>query len=197
MDPGAADLADENRRLKKLVYELEEKLSRVEARAGSETAQVSNVVKLLKQKDSRLGEMYEELEVKNDELEKVVQQLKRKNDELTVWISSLRLYQDIFENEPAVMIGLNLDAKILLFNQAAGDHFGDAIKAALMKDVDALDFGSLDPYAPTLARQVLKNPEKATRAIERDGNRIETWAFPIRVGEGLKGVLLKIGVEGR
>lgn len=197
MEPGAAELAEENRRLKKQILELEEKLRRLETRAGHETSQVSNVVKLLKQKDNRLGEMDEELDEKNEELEKLVHQLKRKNDELTVWISSLRLYQDIFENEPAVMIGLNLEARILLFNQAAADHFGDALKAALMKDVDSLNFSALDPYIPTLARQVLKNPSKTSRVIENGGKKVETWVFPIKVGEGLKGVLLKIGVERR
>ena len=44
---------------------------------------------------------------------------------------------------------------------------------------------------------MLQTPSKCNRIVEKDGRKIETWAFPIKVGEGLKGVLLKIGVERR
>jgi PAS domain S-box-containing protein len=190
-------LADENRRLRARVLELEEQIRRGQSRSERDSSQVTNVVRLLKQKDDRLGQMYEELEEKNLQLQQVVEQLKKKNEELSVWISSLRLYQDIFENEPAAMIGLNLEGRILLFNKAAADHFGEAIKGGMMKQIEALDFGRSDPGAPGLARQVLKGGTRETRRLEREGRLVETWAFPVAVGGALKGVLLKIGLPGR
>lgn len=193
VEPDAGGLADEIRRLKNAVTELEEKYRLVQSRAEHEDTTVSNVVRLLRQKDSRLGEMDEELAQKNAQLEKLVDQLRRKNQELSTWIASLRLYQDIFENEPAIMIGLNLEGRILLFNKAAGEHFGDTIRSALMKDFDALELGRLDPAAPALIRRALTERKMLS---SRSGGG-ETLAIPIRTGAEVKGVLLKMTLSGR
>jgi PAS domain-containing protein len=197
VEPDLNSLLDEMRRLRRVVGDLEERVRTQQGRGERDSSQVANVMKLLKQKDSRLGEMDEQLEQKNEQLQALVDQLKRKNEELTTWVSSLRLYQDIFENEPSAMIGLNLEGRILLFNKAAAEMFGDAIKTSLMKEIESLDFAAVDPQAPALARRVLREraPQAAMRA---DAARsVESRAFPIRVGMDVKGVLLKITVSSR
>lgn len=190
------ELRAENQRLKARVCDLEESLRKKMGEARDrETSQVTSVVKLLKQKDEMLGDLHEDLEEKNRRLESFVTELQAKNEELQLWITSLRLYQDIFENEPALMIGVNKEGKIVLYNKATTDYFGDGFAKFLFHDLSDVDFSKLDPYVPTLVQEVLNSRKKVERKISREGTDVETWGFPIKSGETLRGALLKVSIR--
>lgn len=193
---GIDDLRAENQRLKARVYDLEEKVRQEAGKSKErETSQVTSVVKLLKQKDEMLGGLQEDLEQKNQRLESLVTELQGKNEELQLWISSLRLYQDIFENEPALMIGVNKEGKVVLYNKATTDYYGEAFAKYLFHDIADVDFSKLDPYIPTLVHEVLNSHKKVERKVSKDGKDVESSGFPIKGGETLRGALLKVSVR--
>src|SRR5207249_10086945 len=101
----------ENRMLKQRVFELEEK----QKGGGSpsirgEHKPDSGVFKLLK--------------TKNEQLEEQREELRQSVEQLSLWMSTLRLYQEIFENEAAAMVGVNRDGKVVLFNRTAPQMLG-------------------------------------------------------------------------
>lgn len=182
-------LRSELQSLRRRVFELEEAL-RVERAKLKEREQqyAGNVVKMLRQKDEKLGEYAETVEKKNSELREAVEALEEKNQQLELWVSSLRLYQDIFEHESSLMIGVNNEARIVLFNKAATDHFGDGFAQFLFHDVMELDFS---PFADGVAGLVRKSLESA-KPETMDAPRAVVLAIPIGSADHLRGALLKI-----
>lgn len=152
---------EENRRLKARLDEIEgPKSVPSPIRPGTgqgATTDVTKMVKLLEQRDKRLETYAEELEEKQVELEKVVVELKKKNENLQATIGSLRLAQEILENDPTPTMGLNKEGRLLLFNRAAETTFGPSVVKALGKPIAEL--------CPDLADGV--------EAALKDGRRVE------------------------
>lgn len=183
----------ENRLLKQRVFELEEKMGRPpgpEKSAGHDTS----VLKLLKTKDERLEKYASELEQKRDELEKTVEELEKRNSQLSLWMSTLRLYQEIFENEASAMVGVNRDAKVVLFNRTAPLVLGEKFRAALHQPIEAVDFSSFDPSTPSMVRTTLVSRKPATRSLRVRDRQVTTTVYPLGSDKELTGALVKITV---
>src|SRR5262252_2219882 len=90
----------ENRMLKQRVFELEEKLQELGHGPKKDGGRDSGVLKLLT--------------AKNDQLEEQREELRKTVEQLSLWMSTLRLYQEVFENDTSAMVGVNRDGKIVL-----------------------------------------------------------------------------------
>ena len=183
----------ENKLLKQRVFELEEKVGKPPASkegAGHDTS----VLKLLKNKDERLEKYATELEQKRDELQATVGELEKRNGQLSLWMSTLRLYQEIFENEAAAMVGVNRDGKVILFNRTAPQVLGEKFRSALHQPIEAVDFSSFDPSTPALVRQTLVSRQLATRSMRIRDRLVTTTIFPLGSDKDLTGALIKVSV---
>jgi PAS domain-containing protein len=181
----------ENKLLKQRVFELEEKLQKAGV-APAKKDHDSSVMKLLRTKDDRLETYAAELEQKRDELQKTVEELEKRNSQLSLWMSTLRLYQEVFENEAAAMIGVNREGKIILFNRTAPQVLGEKFRAALHQPIEAVDFGSFDPTTPQLVRSTLQSRQPGTRSIRIRDRQVTTSVYPLGSEKELTGALLKI-----
>src|SRR6185503_10716100 len=117
-------LLTENKRLKQRCFELEEKLRKLVPPGEGHTGTGSAVLKLLEHKDFQLQQYSARLEEKKEQLAESAAELERRTQELAKWADSLRLYQEIFDNDASAMIGVNRDGRIILFNRTAPQVLG-------------------------------------------------------------------------
>ena len=186
------NLRVENERLKERVSELEKKLGR----SGETQRRTpdSNVLKLIEQKNVRLEEYAAELEQKHELLQEAAKELSQRNEQLSLWMTTLKLYAQIFENEASAMIGLNREGKVILFNKTAPSIVGESVKSALHKPIDTIDFGSLDPATPRLVQEALSSHKQVANLVRVFDKQVSTVVYPMgSEGEG-SGVLVKITV---
>jgi PAS domain S-box-containing protein len=166
--------------LKQRVFELEEKMKGGTHAVKVESKPDSGVFKLLK--------------TKNEQLEEQREELRQTVEQLSLWMSTLRLYQEIFENEAAAMIGVNKDGKIVLFNRTAPQLLGESFKAALHKPIETVDFASFDASTPSLVRATLSNRRPSSRSVRIGDRQVTTTVYPLGSDKDPTGALLKIGV---
>ena len=149
-------LLSENQRLKQRLFEFEEKLRKAAPTGESAPSSGSSVLKLIEHKDFQLEQYAARLEEKKDQLEEAVRELESRNAQLALWMASLRLYQDIFENDASAMIGVNREGCIILFNRTAPQLLGEKFKEALHKPIETADFrafeGAGSPSGSTVCR---------------------------------------------
>ncbi len=187
-----SQLKRENAQLKLRLFELEEKLQRSGGR--SDSVQETTVLKLLRAKDERLESYASELEEKRDALQGTVDELERRNAQLSLWMSALRLYQEIFENEAAAFVGVNREGTIVLFNRSAPALVGEGLKAALHRPIELVDFKALDPSIPSLARSVLADRRPQSRSVVTAGRKVSTQVYPLGSAREPAGALVRISV---
>lgn len=182
-----------------MVFELEEKLSRLgkEAKITTEKGktEVTQVIRLLERKDKALSNYALELEEKSKKLEEAVEELHKKNEELSLWITSLKLYQEVFENDTSAMIGLNKLGRIVLFNKMASELFGDGLQELILHDISEVDFSNFDPAIPNLVKEIINTRDKKIHKITRDGTEIITIGIPLKSQTDFRGILLRITVS--
>jgi PAS domain S-box-containing protein len=183
----------ENKMLKQRVFELEEKLQKVEPPSVKKEHD-SSVMKLLRTKDERLEKYASEMEQKRSELKNTIQELETRNAQLSLSVSTLRLYQEIFENEAAAMIGVDRDGKVILFNRTAPQVLGEKLRSALHQPIETVDFASFDPSTPALVRATLQNRQPSTRSVRVRDRQVTTVVYPLGSQGEPTGALVKIGV---
>lgn len=187
-------LLAENLKLHQQVFELENKLKQFTEAAERDSTRLINIRKLIQQKDQTLEQRAAELEAKQIQLEETIRQLEKRNEQLQLWMSALRLYQELFEQDPEVLLALNAEGKILLYNRKAEEMTGGKVRQALYRPVEEMDFSGLDPDVPRFVREVLVSGRPCERTVTCGGNRILTRIFPAGAGAGCRGVLVRIGV---
>lgn len=188
-------LLAENLRLHQKVFELEGKLRQFSEAADRDSTRLLNIRKLIQQKDQTLEQRAAELEVKQAELQETVRQLEKRNEQLQLWMATLKLYQDLFEQDPEALLALNPEGKILLYNRKAEEMTGGKVREALYRPVEEMDFGAFDPATPGLVREALGEGRPRERTATAGGRRIVTRVFPVGgSGTGCRGVLVRIGV---
>jgi len=180
-EPRVLQILSENQRLKQKVFELEERLRR----AVSDDS--TTFVRLLKVKDEAIARRAEELE-------RTVEELEKKNQQLALWMSTLRLYQEILENDPAAMIGVNAQGKIVLFNKTAPQLLGEKFTDALHQPIETADFGSFDPGTARLVREALERKAPTSSSVRVRDRQVTTSVFPLGAGGALTGAVVRIAV---
>jgi PAS domain-containing protein len=188
-------LLEENNRLKQRLFEIEERLRKLvpAAEAGSGTG--SAVLKLIEHKDFQLEQYAARLEEKKEQLEEAVKALEARNAQLGLWMASLRLYQEIFENDSSAMVGVNRDAVIILFNRTAPQILGEKFKDALHGPIEKADFRAFDPETPRRVREALASRKRVDSSLVVRDRRILTSVFPIGTDSESRGALLRIQVQ--
>jgi PAS domain-containing protein len=187
-------LLQENQRLKQRVFELEEKIRKTAPQGEGHTGTGSSVMKLIEHKDFQLEQYAARLEEKKEQLEEAVRQLESRNTQLALWMASLRLYQEVFENDSSALIGVNKDARIILFNRTAPQVLGEKFKESLHQPIDTVDFRAFDPDTPKKVRDALAGRKPADSSIVVRDRRILTSVYPIGSEGESRGALLRIQV---
>lgn len=177
----------ENRLLKERVVELEEKVRKAGATAGSSASKDTSVLKLLKSKDERLEKI-------TGDLQRTIEELEKRNSELSLRMTTLKLYQEIFETDDAAMIAVNPEGKVVLFNRAAPQILGEKFRQALQQPVESADFRSVDPATPNYVRATLSSRMPSTHTVRVRDRRIATSVFPLGTTQEPSGALVKIAV---
>jgi transcriptional regulator with PAS, ATPase and Fis domain len=170
------DLLRENRLLKQRVFELEQKLAK--APGG----------------DTGLHHLKKIVEIRDKQVQTYTDELEKKNAQLQMWVSALRLYQEIFENDPSIMIGVNKDAKLVLYNKATLTILGDTFKENLNKHITQCNFSGLDQQIPLLVQEAMKAGKPKGRRLTSGKGYVESICYPLGVGGELRGALLKISI---
>lgn len=187
-------LLQENQRLKQRVFELEEKFRKMVPQGEGHTGSGSSVLKLIEHKDFQLEQYAARLEEKKEQLEEAIRELERRNSQLSLWMSSLRLYQEIFENDASAMIGVNRDARIILFNRTAPQILGEKFKDALHQPIESVDFRAFDPETPKRVRESLAEHRVVDSSLLVRDRRVLTSIHPIGTEAKSRGALLRIEV---
>ncbi len=171
----AEEVLRENRLLKQKLFELESKLKQPAIDTGQ-----THLRKLV--------------ELRDKQVEKYTDELERKNQQLQMWVSALRLYQDIFENDPSIMIGVNKDVKVVLYNKATLTIMGESFKDNLNRSISECNFTGIDPQIPTLVQESIKGGKARVRKLPKGKGYIESICYPLGLGQELRGALLKISI---
>jgi PAS domain S-box-containing protein len=196
-DPEASalrQLLTENKKLKQRLFDLEEKIRKTGPPAESSTGSGSTVLKLIEHKDFQLEQYAARLEEKKEQLQEAVRELEGQKARLSLWMASLRLYQEIFENDASAMIGVNRDGRIILFNRTAPQLLGEKFKDALHQPIDSVDFGAFDPDTAKRVRQSLASRKVIDSSLVVRDRRILTSVHPIGTEGDPRGALLRIQV---
>jgi PAS domain-containing protein len=178
----------EIRRLQKKVEALEERIKELtkateiaEETETEETTTVSRLARLLEQRDKQL--------------EDYAQELQQKNKQLQLWISTLELYQHIFESDPTILLGISREMKLLLFNSSAQSHMGADIRDKVGKSLNEVNFTDLDPYIPVLVQEALKTGQAREREVKRGERTIQTRCHPLGAENEPRGCLVRIEIR--
>lgn len=188
-----SQLIRENARLKQRVVQLEEKLGRTEAAAAG-AANPARLLELLRSKDVTLREHADELEKKNRALQESVQTLEGRNQDLQTTLSALQLYQQIFDNEPSALLGVDIDGHVVQFNAAAIQICGEALVRQLFQPLTQLEVPLISTGdVPRLLDAALKEAKTGEVRLSHEGAPIEAVIYPLRDGEGtVKGAMVRL-----
>ena len=179
-------LSSENQRLKQRVFELEEKLRKSGA-SGEGHSGGTSVIKLIEHKDFQLQQCQARLEEKKEQLAEATR-------EQAKWADTLRLYQDIFDNDASAMVGVNREGRIILFNRTAPQILGEKFKDALHQPIDRADFAAFDPETPRRVREAITSRKPLDSTIVVRDRRIVTSVRPIGSETEIRGALIRIQV---
>ncbi|MBV8881188.1 MAG: hypothetical protein JO332_14580, partial [Planctomycetaceae bacterium] len=132
-------LLSENQRLKQRVFELEEKARTASPAPVATSTGNTSVLKLIESKDFQLQQYSARLEEKKEQLEEASKELERKKSEMNLWMSAVRLCQELFENDASALIGVSREGRILLFNRSAPQVLGEKFRDSLHKPIESVD----------------------------------------------------------
>jgi PAS domain-containing protein len=187
-------LITENQKLKQRVFELEERIRKLAPQGQGHSGTGSSVIKLIEHKDFQLQQQAARLEEKKEQLEAAVHELESRNAQLALWMASLRLYQEIFENDSSAMIGVNRDARVILYNRTAPQILGEKFTDALHKPIESVDFRAFDPDTPKRVRESLASRKQVDSSIVVRDRRVLTSVYPIGADGEPRGALVRIQV---
>lgn len=199
---GLSDIIQENRKLRQKVFELEEQMARKPSSPALPAVQLptrapdgpgSRVLQLVRQKDQTLGVYARQLEEKAERLEESLEEMRKKNLELNHWLAALKLYQEIFENEPAAIVGFDPDRNVMHYNRAAVECFGEAIHASILNDVLGLPLAEkVGPELPALVQEAMEAQAPRERMIRNGDQEFHALVFPLLGESGLRGGVMRV-----
>ncbi len=184
----------ENQKLKKRVFELEEKLRSSASHPHEQKDAGSAVRKLIEHKDFQLEQYSARLQEKKEQLESISRELEDRNAQLALWNASLRLFQDIFENDASAMVGVNPDGRVILYNRTAPQLLGEKFKEALHKPIEAVEFQAFDPLTAKKVRDALATRRAGESSVVVRDRRIQTSIQPVGSAAEPRGALIRIQV---
>lgn len=187
-------LLTENQKLKQRLFDLEEKIRKLPPPADPSSGSGSSVIKLIRDKDFQLEQYSARLQEKKEQLQESVQEIDRLKAQLALWTASLRMFQEIFENDSSAMIGVNKDGVILLFNRTAPQVLGEKFRELLHQPIEVVDFRAFDPDTAKRVRQALASRKAVDSSIVVRDRRILTSIHPLGSEAESRGAVLRIQV---
>lgn len=185
-------LLSENQRLKQKVFELEERARTSSSPPVATSTGSTSVLKLIEHKDFQLQQYSARLEEKKEQLEEATKELDRKKVEVNLWMSAVRLCQELFENDASALIGVSREGRILLFNHTAPQVLGEKFRACLHQPIEAVDFRAFDPDTPRRVKEALASGKSADSSVLVRDRRILTSIQPVGKGAESRGALIRI-----
>ncbi len=189
-----SELVKENGRLKQRIFELEEEVGKLEgSRDSARSCPASpKVMELLRQKDQTVERYTQELEEKNTRLESVVTELKTKNEELQNWVAAQRLYRAIFDSEPAAMLGVDKDGRIMAFNASAIRRFGEGLRFLQFEPIESLPSTAIGSVPVVdMIRNVLGDFQRREASYADKAGDHQVVAYPLGQPPEIRGVILR------
>jgi PAS domain-containing protein len=183
-------LLSENQRLKQRVFELEEK-ARTSTHTATSTGQTS-VLKLIEHKDFQLQQYQARIEEKKEQLEEASKELEAAKAELALSAAAVRLCQEAFDADPAAVIGVDRNGRVVLFNRNALQLLGEKFGDALHKPIDGVDFRAFDPDTARKSRESMASGKPAESSVVVRDRRIQTSIQPFGRGTDAAGALIRI-----
>lgn len=189
----------ENRRLRERLAELERKLQSEQGASGSHQLSKgdSRLFELVKKKDKALSEYAERMEQKARELEAMVTQVNRRNEELANGMAVLRLYQLMFENEPAGIVGIDRDGRVIQFNSAAVRYFGVGLHALRLQHLSGLVLPGSDLDFEELFEAAVDADEDVVVDSTCEQGPVNVRAYRLDDPTGLRGVVIRVFQKGQ
>lgn len=185
-------LLSENQRLKQKVFEQEEKIRKGTPGGAPPSSGNTSVLKLIEHKDFQVQQLSARLEEKKEQLDEAVRDLEAKKAELGLWMSALRLCQELFENDASALIGVNREGKVLLFNHTAPQLLGEKFREMLHQPIDSVDFRAFDPDTPRKVKESLVSGKRVDSSLVVRDRRILTSIHPLGAGAESRGALIRI-----
>ena len=185
-------LISENQRLKQKVFEQEEKIRKGAGGGVPPSSGNTSVLKLIEHKDFQVQQLTARLEEKKEQLDEAVRDLDAKKAELALWMSALRLTQELFENDASALIGVNREGKVLLFNHTAPQMLGEKFREMLHKPIETVDFRAFDPDTPRKVKESLSSGKRVDSSVVVRDRRILTSIHPLGSGAESRGALIRI-----
>jgi PAS domain-containing protein len=185
-------LSSENQRLKQRLFDLEEKIRKMTPGSEGQSSSGSSVLKLIEHKDFQLQQYSARLEEKKEQLEEATKELDRKKTEVNLWMSAVRLCQELFENDATALIGVNREGLILLFNHNAPQILGEKFRDRLHQPIETVDFRAFDPDTPRRLKEALASGKPTDSTVVVRDRRILTTIQPVGKGAESRGALIRI-----
>lgn len=185
-------LAQENVKLRERVADLQRRLEGTRSMDAPAACSESRVFELVKQKDKALSEYAERMEQKARELENLVQELNRRNEELGNGMAVLRLYQLMFENEPAGILGVDREGRIIQFNSAAVRFFGVGLHALRLRHVGALALPGADIDFEEMFEDTIDGDGDVEQDATATCGRVHLRCYRLDDPSGLRGVVFRV-----
>ena len=158
-------------------------------------ANESRIFELVKQKDKALAEYAARMEQKARELEFLVRELNQRNEELSNGLAVLRLYQAMFENEPAGIVGADREGRIIQFNTSAVRFFGVGLHALRLQHVSSLTLQGVGGEPPSLGElfaKTLASGEEGSLLVKAQSGRLRVSCHRLEDISGLRGVVFRV-----
>jgi PAS domain-containing protein len=191
-DSALRQLISENQRLKQKVFQQEERLLKGAPASSPPSSGNTSVLKLIEHKDFQVQQLSARLEEKKEQLDEAVRDLEAKKAELSLWMSALRLCQELFENDASALIGVNREGKVLLFNHTAPQLLGEKFREMLHQPIDTVDFRAFDPDTPRKVKESLASGKRVDSSVVVRDRRILTSIHPLGSGAESRGALIRI-----
>ncbi|HTF57289.1 MAG TPA: hypothetical protein VK661_08660 [Planctomycetota bacterium] len=183
------EIVEENRRLRQRVFDLESR--QVETRGQSvfsrDQTHVTKVLKLLEQRDHTVEDIAAKLDKAAEDLEEARGRARSLEE-------AAELATQAMGDGPELLFVFSREGKLLLHNRAADRAFGGKLPELRLREIEAIDWSSLDPYLPVFLRQLLATRTSANRTSERGPRKISATGTVLGAPGDLLGVLLRITV---
>lgn len=190
--PTIAEWIQESANLRKQLVQLESVIDKG-------TVSSAQLTELIHMKEHVLNQYASLMEQQMKDSEETARQLNLRNEELENSMAVLQLYQMIFENEPAGIIGVDRQSRIIQFNSSAIRYFGVGLHALRLQQVSQLRLeGVADAEQPdfqAMFQHVIESQSDASLRVSADMGRIYVRCYRLEDAGGLRGVVIRAIAE--
>ena len=175
-------------------------LERMEAALADSGSVPGTLLEELRQtRTCALARYAEAVEDRLRDNETLLHELQQRSEEQENIVCALQLYQAIFENEPAAIVGIDANGRIIQFNASAIRLFGVELHALHFQDVAALRLeGVADADQPDFGaiwRTAMTSRSDTSLRIPADVGRLFVRCYRLEDISGVRGAVVRVIAE--